>query len=174
MLQLLHAAGEAFPAVLLCFEHSISRPDWALLPHAVSGVAATTAEEGLIVETKKNVGVRWPGPVEVNGAPWPAGDEEIVWLPAGRYVLSSADTGPPVRLLRLSAELQKVAVRPTGVLFTYRSKSRVIALVDRQPDSVLLDGEPFTASILRAKRHWAVMLPRGHRTVLISTDGLLR
>lgn len=174
LLELLHAAGEAFPSVLLYFEHSISRLDWELLPHAVAGVEVTTTGEGLTVQSERPIGVSWPGPVEVNGAPWPAADQETVWLPAGRHIISPAATNPPIRLLRLSAQMEKAAVHSEGVWFTYDSKARAIALVDHQPDSVLVDGEPFTASILRAKRHWAVMLPSGHRTVLITAGGLLR
>jgi hypothetical protein len=174
LLQLLHAAGSVFPSVLLYFEHSISRPDWDLLPHAVSGVDATTTGAGLTVHTRGPVGVSRPGPVEVNGAPWPVGDEETIWLPAGRHVMSPSATRPPMRLLRLTGDLKAASAQPSGVHFTYNSKARAIALVDREPDSVLVDGEPFTAPILRAKRHWAVMLPRGHRTVLITAGGLLR
>ena len=174
LLQLLHAAGEAFSQTLLYFEHSISRPDWDLMRYAVSRADIHEVEGGLLVDTARPIGVRRPGPVEVNSHPWPATDGETVWLPAGRHMISAGTTNPAQRLLRLTADLEDVSVHASGLEFSYRSPSRAIALVNLKPESISINGKASEVPILKAPNHWALLLPKGQNHVLITTRGLLR
>jgi hypothetical protein len=174
LLRLLHAAGKAFSQVLLYFEHSVSRPDWTLLPNAVADVTARETEGGLLVESAQPVGLWRPGPVEVNGRLWPASDGETVWLPAGHHTISTAAESPPVTLLRLTADLLDASVHPSGLQFSYRSRSRAAALVNLEPDSVTVNGVAREAPILKGRNHWAVLLPKGQNNVLIRVGGLVR
>lgn len=174
LFRLLHAAGEAFSQVLLYFEHSISRPDWGLLPNAVAGVSARETEEGLLVETARPAGVSWSGPVAVNGQLWPVSDGSTVWLPAGRHAISAAAENPPLMLLRLTADLMGASVASSGLRFSYRSPSRTIALVNLKPESVTVNGRALQSPILKGRNHWVVLLPHGRNDVLIHAGGLVR
>ena len=174
LLRLLHAAGEAFSQVLLYFEHSVSRPDWALLPNAVAGVTARETGKGLLVETVHPIGLWQPGPVEVDGWLWPASDGVTVWLPAGRHTVSAAAEHPPLRLLRLTADLLDVSVHSSELRFSYRSPSRAVALLNLEPDSITVSGKAREVPILKGRNHWAVLLPKGQNTVLIRVGGLVR
>ena len=120
------------------------------------------------------IGLRRPGPVDVNGHPWPVTDGETVWLPAGRHTISAGATNPAPRLLRLTADLEDASVHASGLAFTYLSRSRAIALVNVKPESVSINGEASEVPILKAPNHWALLLPRGQNHVLITTRGLLR
>lgn len=63
---------------------------------------------------------------------------------------------------------------PHGVRFAYRARSRAIALVDRRPAEIHIDGEAASPRLIEAPTHWAVLLPRGEHRVLIREGGLLR
>jgi hypothetical protein len=158
---------------LLYFEHSISRPDWELLPFAASGARARWNETSLEIESPRPVGVAWSGPAMVDGRPWPASDETAVWLPSGKhFVAPGVDFSSP-RLLFLNGDLIGSRALPRGLEFEYESPSRAIALVSEPPRRVTIDGLLFDSAPLATERHWAVRLPRGRHTARIETGGLI-
>ena len=174
LFQLLRFSGQSFSRVMLYFEHSISRPDWALLPFAAASVKAKAAGMRWSVEGARPFGVNWPGPVRVNGRSWPATDGATVWLPPGNHRLAPDTSAPPVRLLRLTGALLNAQSVENGLEFTYDSTSRAIALVDTHPSIILVDGQSTDLKVLAAKRHCAVMLPKGHHRIRFVRSGLLR
>ena len=174
LFQLLRFAGQAFSRVMLYFEHSISRPDWPLLPFAAPSVKVRAGSDHWTVESSRPFGVAWRGPVRVNGRPWPVNDGATVWLPAGKHQLTPA-TGPSrVRMLRFTGDLLAARSFENGLEFSYASRSRAIALTSRPPATVIIDGRQSDVKILSAERHWAILLPRGHHRVLLLPDGLIR
>jgi hypothetical protein len=168
LFQLVHMAGEAFSRLLLYFEHSISRPDWELLPYS-AGIADLRRDGGsLQVETPGPVGVTWRGPAEVDGKPWPARDDRTLWLPPGVHVITpGGDTASP-RLLYLSADLLAARGVADGFEFEYHSRSRAIALLDRESLRVTVDGVLFDTTPAASTGHWALRLPRGRHWVRMS------
>ncbi len=174
LFQLVYTAVETFSRVLLYFEHSISRPDWDLLPFAAGGARARWMESSLEVVSRRPVGVAWSGPVEVDGRPWPASDGMTVWLPAGAHFVAPGTDFPSPRLLYLNGDLIAARILPGAIEFEYVSSSRAIALVNQQPRRVTIDGAALDSPAVEAQSHWALRLPRGRHTARIETGGLIR
>ncbi|MEZ5363968.1 MAG: hypothetical protein R2748_16915 [Bryobacterales bacterium] len=97
----------------------------------------------------------------MNGDSWPVLDREAVWLPAGRHTVSPDETLPPGRVLRLNATLESAETRERSAIIRYRSSSVAYALLDRKPEQVFLDREPFAVPPEQAPTHWLIALPRG-------------
>jgi hypothetical protein len=173
LFQLVHMAAEAFSRVLLYFEHSISRPDWELLPFAASGAHARWQETSLEIVSPRPAGVTWRGPATVDGRPWPASDETTVWLPSGKHFIAPGVVLSSPRLLYLNGDLLGARSLPRGLEFEYASSSRAIALVSELPQRVNIDGLPFDSAPLATEGHWALRLPRGRHTARIETGGLI-
>ncbi|MGB9606281.1 MAG: hypothetical protein ACPL88_10445, partial [Bryobacteraceae bacterium] len=162
LFQLVHAASRAFPRVTLYFESSLLPPDLPLLPAAAAHVARLERRNGtLLIEAPQTIGVRWSGPARVNGRPWPARDDGHVWLPAGRYRIEPAGAAEPVRLLDLNAELLAAESQAAGVEFAYRASSRAIAVLDRRPARIELDGEAVSIGSIQERDRFVLLLPRG-------------
>ena len=171
LFQLVRSAAESFARVALYFESSLLPPDLPLL--AAAAAPATRLEprgDKLIVEARQPLGVRWRGPLRVNGRPWPVRDDEHAWLPAGRHVLEAAAGPEFLRLLDLNAELISAAVMPGGLEFAYRSSSRAIAVLDRRPAEIELDGEAARLPVLEERGRFLLMLPRGQHLVAIRME----
>ena len=189
LLQLVNTAGQAFQRVLLYFEHSISRPDWDLLPHASANAEIHRNGESLIVDARQPVGVTWNGPALVNGEPWPLTDGSTLWLPAGHHKITGGEAHPGVRVSYLNGDLLSANAVASGTEFEYHSKSRAIALFEDRPAHIYVDGARGKAAVLEAADHstdrstdrstdhstdhWAVLLPQGRHRVQIFSDGLL-
>jgi len=159
---LLHLASAAFPRVAVYFENSILAPDLQLLPSAAAGVErAERSDEKLAVTSRAGTGVRWSGPVLVDGRPWPIASDTVVWLPPGSHSVQSSAVKPVLRLLELNAELRSAAAVPGGMEFAYQSSARALAYFESLPGRVQIDGaeaHPVTLGNV-------MMLPRGQHFV---------
>ena len=174
LLQLAHVAGEAFPRVLLYFEHSIGRADWELLPHAAAVRARVTHKvDGWIVEASRVVGVTFAGSTTVNGIPWPFTDGETVWLPAGRHELRRGGDEPALRVVHPNLDLLAVRDEANGVDFDYKAASRGLLLLDRRPGELWIDGVRVHPTIFKGVKHWTVMLPSGRHRARIEAPAAL-
>ena len=173
LFQLIHIAGKVFPTVLLYFEQSISRPDWNLLPYASGAARAERDENSLLVECHRPTGVVWNGPALVNSRPWPFTDGSTVWLPAGQHRISRAADFPRLRVLHMNTDWKWGRIEGGALEFGYASASPAIALLSDVPKRIEVDGEPLQGRVLKARKHWAVMLPRGDHSVRIVAEGLL-
>lgn len=171
LFRLVRAAAEAFPRVALYFESSLLGPDLPLLPAAAAPARRLERRGGsLRVEAERPLGVRWRAPVRVNGRSWPARDDEHVWLPAGVHVLEPGGEPVPVRLLDLNADLLSAASLPGGLEFAYRSSSRAIAVLDRAPTQIEVDGEPTRLPLLRERGRFLVFAPRGQHLITVRVE----
>jgi len=159
---LLHLASAAFPRVAVYFENSILAPDLQLLPSAAAGVErAERSDEKLAITSRAGTGVRWSGPVLVDGRPWPIASDTVVWLPPGSHSVQSSAVKPVLRLLELNAELRSAAAVPGGMEFAYQSSARALAYFESLPGRVQIDGaeaHPVTLGNV-------MMLPRGQHFV---------
>jgi len=169
LFQLVRAASEAFSRVALYFENSIAAVDWVLLGASSSVVENVENTNGtLAVESRHGVGVAWTGPAMVDGRVWPVRGSNVVWLPPGAHSVTPSTVEPALRLTDLNAELRSATALPNGVEFVYQSSARALALFDREPATVELDGEPLTGAI----EGKLVKLPRGQHiaTVTLGPD----
>jgi hypothetical protein len=169
LFQLLHHAAANFQRVALYFENSLLPPDLKLLP-AASAVVTRIGKIGpkTVVDSVSGVGLPWKGPAMVDGQPWPAADDDTVWLPAGPHSIELAPRPCGARLVRLNADLRAArAVNATTIEFSYQTSARAIAILDRAPHRLQIDGaeEP----IERAGPH-TILLPRGQHVVTITTE----
>jgi hypothetical protein len=167
LFQLVSLASRSFNRVALYFENSIAPLDRALLPAAASEVTRAQVTGGkLTVDSPHGAGVAWDGPALVDGAPWPATDGATVWLPAGSHLIEKATAPTAVRLIDFNGDLQSAALRPSGLEFTYASASRALAVLDKRPARLAIDGSPAPLEPLAAgPARFALSLPRGQHLV---------
>lgn len=166
--QQVRAAASAFPRVALYAEHSIKRHDEAFLASSASAVdRVEQVGDELVIETASGVGVPWRGGALVNGRLWPAGDGNVVWLPEGAHTIRPTSNRPDMRLLDLSGELRAAYALDNGIEFAYRSSTRAIAVVDREPVSLEIDAAAVPTNTLRVRDRFILVLPRGQHVVQI-------
>jgi hypothetical protein len=159
---LLHVASAAFPRVAVYFENSILAPDFPLLPSAAAAVEhAERSDDKLAVTSRAGTGVRWTGPAQVDGRPWPVASDTLVWLPPGSHAIQSSAVLPVLRLLDLNAELHSAAAVPGGMEFAYQSSARALARFESPPSRVEIDGAEAHPVMLDN----VMLLPRGQHVI---------
>jgi hypothetical protein len=156
LFELVHVAAKAFPRVALYFENSILRQDLALLPcaAAIAGKfeeSATKTE----VDSAHGIGVNWTGAAKVDGVLWPANDGRTVWLPAGPHKIEPTTEQPFMRLVDFNGVLQSAGSLPDGLEFRYQSSARALAVFNRQPAKLEVDGSNLVVSSS------TIQLPKG-------------
>jgi hypothetical protein len=166
LFQLVHLASRAFPRVALYIESSIEPRDLPLLGSAAA-VADRVERNGarLIVESPRELGVPWTGPALVNGRLWPAANGETVWLPPGPHVVEAAAAPPRLRLVDFNGELRTATALADGIEFSYRSASRALAVVERKPARLEIDGEAAGVEGVDLAAGFVLFLPRGQHLV---------
>ena len=165
----MHQAAGSFPRVALYFENSLLPPDLKLLP---SAAAAVSRWESLgpktVIQSEGGAGIPWKGGAKVDGEVWPVQDEDTVWLPAGSHAVEPVVAAAGPRLVHLNGDLRAArVVGPQVIEFTYQSAARGIAIVNRTPRRVQIDGvdEP-----LHLAGPATLFLPRGQHVVTLATD----
>jgi hypothetical protein len=79
-----------------------------------------------------------------------------------------AVTAGGMRLVRLNGELKTARdVAAGGIEFTYRSTARAIAVLDRAPQRIRIDGAPCKLEMAGPN---TVLLPRGEHVVTITIE----
>jgi hypothetical protein len=169
LFQLVNEAARSFSRVALYFENSIRPIDWDLLGAAGAAVARLERSgEQVLIDSPVPVGLSWNAPAAVDGRVWPVWDGHTVWLPAGVHTVEPSSISPPIRLLDLGAELQSAQNSGTGIEFTYRSASRAIAVFDRRPSQIVLDGKPADLPVVVNGSSVTLLLPRGEHQVKVA------
>ena len=165
LFQLVHQAALSFPRVALYFENSISRQDWPLLSSAASTIERLEQTGSkLTVQSRSPSGVAWQGPVLVDGKLWPVTDRFTVWLPAGTHSIEPSPDLPPIHIESVNAELKSAAATLSSVEFSYRSSSRALALLDRLPARVQIDGMEIARPTFAGN---VLILPRGQHLITL-------
>jgi len=169
LFDLVHQAASHFERVALYFENSLLAPDLNLLS---SASAAVSRIEPLgpktIIESAGGVGLPWKGPAMLDGQIWPAADDETIWIPAGAHSIEKGQTFAGVRLLRLNGELRAARVVDAHTIeFSYRSAGRAIAVLDRGPRKLQVDGED---EPMVAAGPATLLLPRGQHVITVTAE----
>ncbi|HVW09257.1 MAG TPA: hypothetical protein VHC90_11785 [Bryobacteraceae bacterium] len=162
LFQLVHAAALSFPRVALYFENSILPADLALLPAAASAV--TKIEEagaGLAVRSSQGAGISWKGPAKVDGRLWPVRGSDTLWLPAGSHVVEPAASDPDFRVLAFNGNLGSAKWSDGSIELSYQSDSRAMAVLNRRPTRVEIDGEVVAPPLSASEGECVITLPRG-------------
>jgi hypothetical protein len=169
LFQLVHHAAAVFPRVALYFENSLLPPDLKLLPSAASAV---TRIERLgsktVVDSVGGVGIPWKGGARVDGELWGAQDSTTLWLPAGPHAVEPVAVSSGPRLTYLNGDLRAASASGANTVeFTYQAGARAIAILDRAPRKLELDGAEGPLSLAGPT---TIMLPRGQHVVTLTTD----
>ncbi len=163
--ELIHVAAESFRTVMFYYTGSISSVDAPLLPVAAAVVTrCEPSGDGLLIESPSGVGVRWPGPVTLDGKPWPVRDSARVWLPPGRHLIRPSAERTPVLATDFNGTLRGAEVNSDGIEISYASDSRAFVRLDRRPVRLLVDGQE---APLRTNATYVVHLPRGRHTARV-------
>ena len=102
----------------------------------------------------------------VDGKPWPLADDATVWLPGGVHTLEAASAGSGWRVLDFNGEVKSAErLEGGGVMLAYSSSSRAIAILEKRPDGMELDGVETAPQLAASGANWALLLPRGVHTV---------
>jgi hypothetical protein len=165
LFELVHTASNSFPRVALYFEASIARWDIPLLASAAAAVERAEQVNGkLVVESRRGVGVPWKGPALVDGKPWPIANDDTLWLMSGPHVIEPAPQALPLRVLDFNGDLKMAGVTPQGIEFAYQSSARAMALLERVPSKLQIDGIERTPEMVGS----VLLLPRGQHLVSLS------
>ena len=167
LFQLVNLSSKAFSRVALYFENSILAQDLPLLASSSADVQRVErVANRLVLETPRGVGIPWRGPAMVNGRVWPIADETTLWLPPGPVAVETSSTEPPLRVLDFNGDLKSAAVQGGSVDLAYQSTARAIAILDRRPVRIEIDGAPAQPTLLEAAPgRYALLLPRGQHLV---------
>ena len=169
LLDLVHTAAGAFPRVALYFEYSISRHDLSLLPAAAAQVDKQSMANGkLTVASPRGVGVSWSGPALVDGRPWPLASDTTVWLPRGFHTIEAGTKPARLRVLDFNGDLTMAAATAGGIEFAYKSSARAMAVLDRLPASLAIDGVAQKPQLLGN----VLILPRGQHLVTLGLTAI--
>jgi hypothetical protein len=169
LFQLVHQASTNFQRVALYFENSLLPPDLNLLPSAAAKVTRIErVGSKTVVESTGGVGLPWKGAAMVDDLPWPVADGETLWLPPGAHAVETGKETPGLHMVRLNADLEDARrVGENGLEFSYESSGRAIAIFDRRPMKLSLDGAEEPLQFAGSK---TILLPRGQHVVTITSE----
>jgi hypothetical protein len=90
-------------------------------------------------------------------------DPSTVWLPAGPHSVEPGGPEAPLHILRLNGELRAARIVDAATVeFSYESPSRAIALLDRIPAAIQIDGAP-----AEDPKDAILLLPRGQHVITL-------
>lgn len=168
LFQLVQQASRSFPRVALYFENSIPAADLPLL--ASSAAVATRVEQGaarLVIDSPHGVGVPWSGPAKVDGRPWPVAGGDTLWLPPGAHAVEPGAEPVKLRLVDFNGELRTAMSLPDGLEFSYQNPSRALAVVERKPARLQIDGAEAEVTGIDSPAGFVLFLPRGQHLVAV-------
>jgi hypothetical protein len=109
---------------------------------------------------------------------WPGWGENDVILPAGTHRITAFEkqyrlfdtTALDLRLMRITGNLESLLPTKRGLTLVYNSYPRTVALFNRRPFAIMLDGQPLEEPIAYSTGLWSVRLPRGRHKVEALAD----
>ena len=144
-----------------------------LAPASASASELTITPDRTSVNSKFGVGVRWAGSAYVDGNAWPYCDGNFVWLPAGKHVLTRPPRDaalPRTRLIDFNGEINTVTATVRGLDLAYKAEARAIAILDRTPVTMRIDGVVTVMKTLKRRDATVVLLPAGSHHVEFVTQ----
>ena len=165
LFEVVHSAAGAFAQVALYFENSILTQDLPLLPASAAVVTrAETVGPKLMVDSPRGVAMRWSGPALVDGHAWPVQDEALLYLPAGAHSVEPGGAAPALRLTHFNGELISAQMDRGGIVISYQSFARALAVLIRKPKRLVVDGAESPVELAGGE---TIVLPRGQHIVSI-------
>lgn len=178
---LIYAASTSGRAALYS-EGTIPFEDLQMLSRVLAHDARIEQQRnGWVTKADHPVLINTPGgwqDYRVDGLVWPGWGENVVSLPTGTHRITPVeshftlvDTSVlDLRLLRFTGSLDRLAPTKRGIEFSYDSHMRTLALFNRKPFEVKVDGKILVEVPDSASGTWSVRLPRGRHSVEVVAD----
>lgn len=164
--RLLSVSSNSLKKVGIYFEASIVPNDRSLVQASSAALSKfTSSENSITVSSPYGVGVSSPSSALVNGKLWPHADNGVIWLPAGEFRIEPSSEKPPIRLLDFNGNLLDAALVDGALRFRYSGTLRALAIVDRLPSVIRLNGNETTLPISEYKGRYSMVLPPGNNTI---------
>jgi hypothetical protein len=134
-----------------------------------------------VTESERSVLLSAPGQWQkflVDGKHWPGWGDNEVFIPGGTHQITPDEPRfrlvdrslLDIRLLRFTGNLDTLAHTGRGLEFTYDSQLRTLALFNRKPFEIQVDGRRYDEPATPYSGHWSARLPRGRHRVEIVAD----
>jgi uncharacterized protein YdaL len=134
-----------------------------------------------VTKSKSSVLLATPGrwqDFKVDSIVWPGWGENEIFVPGGTHRITAVekkftlfDTSVlDIRLLRFTGDIDSLIRTDRGFQFDYDSNMRGIALFNKQPFAIMVDGRPDQDQIYSHSGLWSVRLPRGRHVVEVRAD----
>ncbi|MGA9116886.1 MAG: DUF2334 domain-containing protein [Bacteroidota bacterium] len=182
---MIRSAAQGAPRVLTYAESSVNPQDMVFLPYAAVPDVAIRREGGELLVSSPRAFLMQTAPgvtaVAVDGVPVPSIRGNLFLVPAGeRRITTSADPtlgfsdhGVQPRLLSATGNILHITYASRTVTFAYASQGRMLAMFDREPVSVLVDGVAVPFTPVEGAGGSAVFLPSGAHTAEIVAGDLV-
>jgi len=136
-----------------------------------------------VTQSNQSVLLSTPGKWEnfrVDDKVWPGWSDTEISLPAGRHRITAVPqkssfrffntSALDLRLLHFTGDLDSLAPTNRGLGFSYDSHLRALALLNRRPFEVKVDGQPLQDQPEVLFGTWSIRLPRGRHQVEVLAD----
>jgi len=176
--QMLYHASQASGRVAVYAESTLTPQDFEVMATILAHHSTVSVNRDHIeVETPNTVQVKvdLAGNYRLNGQVWPFEDAGQILVPPGRHVFIKEQ--PRFRLVNLSnlrlrlgtfsAELLDGGLTQRGLHVEYAASTRAIALLNKRPYRVFVDGQEFEAEAIYSQGDWSLLLPSGSHQVEI-------
>jgi len=171
LFELVHLASQTFSRVAIYAENTVTKYDRSLLPSALALVNRVEHKDNkFIIDSPLGVGVFWEGEASVDGQIWPVTDGNYLWLPSGVHTVEASSLRPHTRIIDFNGELKSASCLANGIEFSYQSNSRALAILDRKPLHVRIDGEDLMPELYNSNKTFTLVLPRGNHTIKVLTE----
>jgi len=180
--QTVSAARLASGRVAVYSEGTVPYPDIEALSRVMAN-DAILEKAGLswTVDSKDTIILNAPGlwrNYQVDGRIWPGWGESAIVMPAGKHQISPVErrfqlmdkSALDIRLLRFSGDMDSLVPTQQGFEFAYDSTQRTIALLNREPHDIQIDGRKTDAQPVAYAGNWSIQLPSGKHRVEIIAD----
>ena len=174
MLQIFHYAATNFHRTVLYIESSIFTQDFPFITRAMANPLRSEVQgDRLTVSAAEPllVNIGEIPMVTVDGRPSPFIYAGEVFIPPGTHEIRPYGSGSSLsklRVHRLNATLQSGELTREGLRFSYSSGTRAIAILNAKPASMVVDGRPYSASMLHeGYGEYALTLPPGSHEVAL-------
>jgi hypothetical protein len=180
--QTVSAARQASGRVAVYSEGTVPYPDIEALSRVMAN-DAILEKAGLswTVDSKDTIILNAPGlwrNYQVDGRIWPGWGEGAIVMPAGKHQISPVErrfqlmdkSALDIRLLRFSGDMDSLVPTQQGFEFAYDSTQRTIALLNREPHDIQIDGRKTDVQPVAYAGNWSIQLPSGKHRVEIIAD----
>lgn len=178
----LHFASTASGRAAIYSESTLPFEDLEVLSRVLANTARIERRwDTWHTESDRSILLAAPGPWQnfrVDGKVWPGWGENEVLVPVGSHGISPAQAGfrlvdssvLDIRLLRFTGNLDTLVPTSRGLEFAYNSYLRTMALFNRRPFEIRVDGHLYEDPPVLYSGRWSVRLPRGQHRVEIVAD----